>query len=274
MIRRPSAGLVPLDRRIPRPDFAILGVTLLFLTLCGASLMLAGCAGDMSEIYPSPEDFAIHGIDVSKYQGDINWNAVKASGVKFAWIKATEGGDYVDEKFAQNWAEAKAAGVPRGAYHFAYWCRPADQQAAWFVQNVPNDPDALPPVLDVEWNPVSRTCPRHVPREQALAAMQTILDTMEHTYGKKPIIYTSIDFYHDVLDGELTGYQMWVRSVKYYPTVKYGERHWDFWQHTAEAQVPGINGYVDRNAFYGTAQDWQTWLASSNVAEAQNSPSH
>ncbi|MCC2096979.1 MAG: glycosyl hydrolase family 25, partial [Hyphomicrobiales bacterium] len=65
-----------------------------------------------------PNHFPIHGIDVSKYQGDIDWNAVRASGVKFAWIKATEGGDHADERFLQNWNAAKAAGVPRGAYHF------------------------------------------------------------------------------------------------------------------------------------------------------------
>src|SRR5271168_387517 len=132
--------------------------------LFALAIGLAGCGGgrrgggdgifDLDEGLPHPSDYPIHGIDVSKYQGDIDWNAVRASGVKFAWIKATEGGDRVDEKFAQNWAMAKAAGVPRGAYHFAYWCRPADEQAAWFITNVPNDPSALPPVLDVEWNPV------------------------------------------------------------------------------------------------------------------------
>ena len=86
---------------------------------------------------PSPSNYEVSGIDVSKYQGDIDWNSVRAAGVRFAWIKATEGGDRVDEKFAQNWAAAKAAGVPRGAYHFAYWCRPMEEQAAWFTAHVP-----------------------------------------------------------------------------------------------------------------------------------------
>ena len=83
----------------------------------------------------------------------------------------------------------------RGAYHFAYWCRPAEEQAAWFLANVPNDPSALPPVLDVEWNPTSKTCPRKLPREQALADMRTILQAMERAYGKRPVIYTSVDFH-------------------------------------------------------------------------------
>ena len=74
----------------------------------------------------------------------------------------------VDPKFLQNWNGAKNAGVVRGAYHFIYWCRPADEQALWFMLNVPHDPDALPPVLDVEWNSASKTCPHHVARDVAL----------------------------------------------------------------------------------------------------------
>ena len=223
---------------------------------------LAGCASgvDRNDVYPHASDFAIQGIDVSKYQGDVDWTAVYNSGVQFAWIKATEGGDYLDEKFRQNWEMASAAGLRRGAYHFVYWCRPAREQAAWFLANVPNDPLALPPVLDVEWNELSRTCPGHLPREKALAEMQIILDAMEQAYGRKPVIYTSVDFHRDVLQGEFTNYPMWVRSVKTYPTVKYGERRWHFWQHTAQGAVPGIRGYVDRNAFYGSVSDWQTWL--------------
>jgi lysozyme len=72
-----------------------------------------------------PKDYPIHGIDVSKFQGDINWNAVAYSGVKFAWIKATEGGDRADARFQANWEGAKAAGIPHGAYHFVYWVPPA-----------------------------------------------------------------------------------------------------------------------------------------------------
>ena len=92
-------------------------------------ILLAGCAGTaVRDVLPSPGEFEVHGIDVSKYQGDIDWNSVYGSGVKFAWIKATEGGDRVDDKFEQNWTRAKEAGLPRGAYHFAYWCRSGEDQ--------------------------------------------------------------------------------------------------------------------------------------------------
>ncbi|MGA2637254.1 GH25 family lysozyme [Methylocella sp.] len=237
----------------------------LALTLC-----IAGCAGGglSEDPFPSPADYEVHGIDVSKYQGDIDWDSVRASGVQFAWIKATEGGDRVDEKFAQNWASAKAAGIPRGAYHFAYWCRPAEEQAAWFTRNVPNDPDALPPVLDVEWNGQSKTCPKKLPREEAIAQMKVILAAMEQAYGKRPVIYTAIDFHRDVMQGEFNDYAIWVRSVKCNPALKYGDRKWRFWQHTAEGRVAGIKGNVDRNAFNGSAKDWQVWLAGVKVASS------
>lgn len=234
------------------------------LTYLAFALVLAGCAGGEHDLYPSPADFQIHGIDVSKYQGNIDWNAVRNSGVKFVWIKATEGGDYLDEKFAQNWAQAKQAGVPQGAYHFMYWCRPAAEQAQWFIQNVPKDPEALPPVLDVEWNPTSKTCPRPVPADVARTEMKIILEAMERAYGKKPVIYTSVNFYRDVLRGELTDYPMWVRCVKSYPAVIYGRRRWHFWQHSAHAHVPGIRGNVDENAFYGSPREWRAFLAMAS----------
>ena len=90
-------------------------------------------SGDVSSGNLKPKDYPIHGIDVSKFQGDIDWNAVANSGVKFAWIKATEGGD-PDARFQANWEGAKAAGIPHGAYHFIYWCRPPLEEINIFEQ--------------------------------------------------------------------------------------------------------------------------------------------
>jgi lysozyme len=101
-----------------------------------------------------------------------------------------------------------------------------------------------------------------VSRDTALGQMRVILTEMEHYYGKRPVIYTTVDFYHDVLDGgALSEYPIWVRSVKHYPSVKYGDRPWNFWQYTATGRVPGIKGGVDRNAFNGNADQWRAFLA-------------
>ena len=136
----------------------------------------------------------------------------------------------------------RSAGVPRGAYHFVYWCRPAHEQAAWFKRNVPQDPDALPPVLDVEWNGQSVNCPRKVPREQALAMIDVMLREMEAHTGKRPIIYTDITFHKEILEGEFNDYPYWIRSTAAEPHERYNDRRWTFWQFTTTGRVPGIDG--------------------------------
>jgi lysozyme len=243
----------------------------LALALGGA---LSGCGGGAgpldvarlppemtNSVYPKPHDYPIHGIDVSKFQGDIDWNAVANSGVKFAWIKATEGGDRADARFQANWTGAKAAGVPRGAYHFVYWCRPPMEEMAFFEQNAPVEDDALPPVLDVEATPTSPTCHRHLTQQSAIADMKVMLEEMERHYGKRPIIYTTVDFYEAILsDGAFSDYPIWVRSTKHHPAVRYGSRAWAFWQYQSDGRTAGIHGNVDRDVFYGTRKQWEAFL--------------
>jgi len=221
----------------------------------------AGGPGQLADAKPHPgvakaKRLPVHGIDVSRYQGKIDWASVRAAGTDFAFIKATEGGDYIDPRFAENWEGARRAGVMRGAYHFVYWCRPGDQQAEWFRRNVPNEPDALPPVLDVEWNPDSRTCKQKISRPAALQMIRTILHAMEQHTGKRPIIYTDINFHRDILEGELLEYPHWVRSTAAEPEHRYDNRRWTMWQYTTTGRLPGITGDVDRNAFYGSKDDW------------------
>jgi lysozyme len=230
---------------------------------------LTGCGGgggrgplDVAGLnYPSAGDYPIHGIDVSKFQGDIDWNAVANSGVKFAWIKATEGGDRLDQHFEANWTGAKAAGIPRGAYHFVYWCRSPMEEMAFFEQVAPVEGDALPPVLDVEATPTSPTCHRHLTEAGAIADMKVMLEEMERHYGKRPIIYTTVDFYQAILsDGAFMDYPIWVRSTKYRPAVKYGLRPWHFWQYQSDGHVAGIQARVDQDAFFGTNEQWDAFL--------------
>jgi lysozyme len=209
----------------------------------------------------------IQGIDVSYWQGDIDWRKVHAAGIQFAFIKATEGGDYLDPKFLQNWHAAKRAGIARGAYHFIYWCRYASEQAEWFVRHVPRDPDALPPVLDLEWNSHSKTCPHKISRELALKKIKIILEAMERHTGKRPIIYTDPSFHRDVLRGEFKSYHYWLRSVAAEPQKIYGDRSWAFWQFTTTGSVPGVKGKVDRNIYNGSTSDWGRvlkWLEASS----------
>ncbi len=116
----------------------------------------------------------IQGIDVARYQGRIDFAKAREAGTHFVFMKATEGSDYIDPNFRTNWHAAKAAGVPRGAYHFMTWCSLASEQAAWFKANVPADPDALPPVLDLEWNNHS-SCKKKFSREDTLEKIRLML---------------------------------------------------------------------------------------------------
>ena len=235
---------------------------------------LAACAGAGIDYYPTKGDVKPHpgvarakshpiqGIDISKWQGPIDWASVRGSGTQFAFIKATEGGDHVDERFRENWEGAARAGVPRGAYHFVFWCRSAEDQMALFKRSVPNDPSSLPPVLDVEWNGHSQSCPKKLPKSQALPMVKYMLEEMERYTGKRPIIYTDITFHRDVLEDELPDYPHWVRSTAAEPEQRFANRQWMLWQFTSTGRVPGIRGDVDRNAFYGTQAEWASFLST------------
>lgn len=202
----------------------------------------------------------VQGIDVSYWQGNVDWEKIEAAGIRFAYIKATEGADRLDPRFAANWRGAKKAGVARGAYHVMYWCSAASEQASWFTAHVPGDGDTLPPVLDLEWNGHSKTCPHHIARKAAIAKIRVMLAAMEAHTGKRPIIYTDPKFHRDVLEGEFTDYQFWLRSVAAEPDAKYRGRDWTFWQFTTTGRVPGVQGAVDRNSFNGSPADWKRVL--------------
>jgi lysozyme len=208
----------------------------------------------------APWTYAVHGTDVAKYQNEIEWRTVGRGGIRFAFIKATEGGDRVDDYFHANWRAAREAGIPRGAYHFYYFCRPAHEQAEWFIRNVPRDPHALPPVLDMEWNPFSPTCKTRPPAATVQSEMRIFLEMVERHYGRKPIIYTSIDFYEDNRLHEFHGYPWWLRSVSAHPIERYAGRPFLFWQYTGTGVIPGIEGDTDINVFHGTEAQWRQWL--------------
>jgi lysozyme len=118
------------------------------------ALLLAAAAAiwlHASNWHPSLEKFPRQGIDVSHHQGPIAWQELAGQGVSFAYIKATEGGDYKDRRFSDNWNSAKNAGIARGAYHFFTLCRAGADQARNFIDSVPVEIDALPPAVDLEF---------------------------------------------------------------------------------------------------------------------------
>jgi lysozyme len=204
-----------------------------------------------------PEDYSIHGIDVSKYQQVIAWEEVHAMNVRnvslgFAYIKATEGISNADPQFRRNWKKAREAGILRGAYHFFIGSRDGKMQAENFINRVQVEPGDLPPVLDIEQMNGATSIEL---RKEALK----FLATVEEYYGVRPVIYTNVDFYNRVLGSEFDGYPLWV--AHYYqarqPRIKRG---WVLWQHSAEGRVNGIISPVDFNVFNGDSLAFRDFL--------------
>ncbi len=209
----------------------------------------------------APDRYRVHGTDTSRFQTRVDWGLARANGVSFAFIKATEGGDLLDPMFKGNWAAARRAGVRRGAYHFWYHCRPGIAQARWFIRNVPREPGALPPVLDIEWTPFSPTCTRRPPGAEVRREAEAFMDAIERHYGQRPIIYASPDIYRAAELWRIRGAEFWLRSVAGHPSKVYPGQAWTFWQYSGTARIPGIAGAADANVFAGSEQDWANWLA-------------
>lgn len=207
-----------------------------------------------------PDHYTVHGVDVSRWQGDIDWVKLRRQGANFAYIKATEGDDHTDSMFNHNWKAAEKAGIPRGAYHFFYWCSKAELQADWFIRHVPKDKGALPPVIDVEWNSHSRTCKHRPSRAMVLTKMKIFMKKVERHYGQKPIIYTAPDFYADNLKGEFRNHSFWLRSVAAHPKKKYPGRDFAFWQYSGTGLSASHDTQIDLNVFNGSKRSWQRWL--------------
>ncbi len=208
-----------------------------------------------------PSAHPVHGTDISVWQGRIDWPTARENGVNFVFIKATEGGDLMDPAFAANWDGAAAAGVARGAYHYFYHCSPAPAQARWFIAHVPRRADALPPVLDMEWTPQSPTCRNKRPAAEIRADARAYLALVESAYGKRPILYTTVDFFEENALWTLSDVDFWLRSTAGHPSDTYPGQPWLFWQYSGTGTVPGIRGPVDLNAFAGSRSDWANWRA-------------
>lgn len=206
---------------------------------------------------PIPENYQIHGIDVSKYQQQISWDAVKETRhrnvqVGFAFIKATEGVNDIDPYFKKNWDNARQAGIVRGAYHFFVPAKNGKLQVKNFLKMVKLESGDLPPVLDVE-NSFG------LPAPQLRKQVKRWLDTMEKAYGVRPIIYTYVSFYEKYLSGRFDDYPMWVahyfRAER--PRIR---RNWTFWQHSDKGKVNGIISPVDFNVFNGDSAAFRALL--------------
>lgn len=207
----------------------------------------------------------IPGIDVSHYNGVIDWKQVAESGVKFAYIKCTDGAMWSDPMWGKNCFDARKAGIKIGSYHFLRSGATADQITIFLgLQRADDIPDDLPPCLDVE-------LPGSLP---VLECAQRIMDELKRV----PVIYTNLATAESLNPDEMSAYPLWIAEYAggAQPHLPQAWPVWTFWQHTDKGIVPGIpgiagpsnwrSGYrVDLDWFNGDAADFEKFLADSTV---------
>ncbi len=200
-----------------------------------------------------PSGYEIRGIDISHYQGDIDWeqlqNAmIEKCPIRFVMIKATEGASRLDPMFNDNFRNARDYGFIRGAYHFWSNKSSAREQAQFFLKRVHLQKGDLPPVLDVEHKP------KDMSDDDFRREVLTWLHIVEDKYHVKPIIYTYYKFKVNYLGNPVfDDYPYWIAHY-YVDKIEY-KGPWKFWQHTDAGRLPGIKGYVDFNLYNGSYYD-------------------
>ncbi|UOG74775.1 glycoside hydrolase family 25 protein [Hymenobacter tibetensis] len=209
-----------------------------------ASLVSSRLTG--REKSPLLAGYTVHGIDVSSYQGRIDWAEVSRNHVKFAFIKASEGVTLRDSRFQRNWNAARKAGVYCGAYHYFQPTYDGARQANLFTRTVPLAPGDLPPVLDVE----------HTEFHDVAVMRRNVavwLRLVERHYGVRPILYSNYSFYKRYLAGHFDKYPLWLAHYEV-EQPRLPRDKWIIWQHSDESYIPGIRGTVDFNVFQGSFQ--------------------
>jgi lysozyme len=207
----------------------------------------------------------VRGVDVSSYQGIIDWKILSKQDIQFAFIKATEGSCYIDEYFTYNYEQAMKTDLRIGAYHFFSYDSRGSTQADNFIATVPKSKNMLPPVVDIEFYGDKE---KHLPNKVDVTYnLTTMLEMLEKFYGVKPIIYATQKSYKLYISGSYTEYDIWIRNVFFKPSLP-DEREWTFWQYSDKEKLKGYNGsekFIDMNVFKGSQQEFDEYSCISFI---------
>jgi lysozyme len=209
---------------------------------------------------PSKKDYPVRGVDVSSFQGNINWDVLATQDIEFAYIKSSEGSSSVDPKFKYNFEQANKTLLKVGAYHFLSYDTSGLTQAQNFIKNVPKIEGNLPPAIDIEFygdykkNPASK--------EKTDAILKEMLTELEKYYGKKPVIYVTKRAYDLYIKDDFKDYPLWIRGIFTTPKLP-DNRKWTFWQYSSRKRLKGYSGgdkYIDMSVFNGSEQEFSKLL--------------
>lgn len=255
--RRSSSFLPKFMHRYPRWAWWIGGIAIILVYIWAFYYFFVSPTGfRWRALYGDaeyPEGYEIHGIDISHYQGKIDWEQLKNAmiegcPVRFVIIKSTEGASRLDDHFRENFNQVRDYGFIRGVYHFWSNKSSAREQAYYFLDKVHLTEGDLPPVLDIEYKPADKSV------DDFQRDVLTWLHIVEDKYHAKPIIYTYYKFKEKYLSAPVfDDYPYWIAHY-YVDKVQY-QGKWKFWQHTDAGKLPGIKGYVDFNIYNGSFYD-------------------
>ena len=253
-------------RRARRGDLAAMR---LFALLLALALALSGVAywlvvsGRWIVAHPSLDNYPVQGVDVSRHQGAIDWPALAAEGIEFAYIKATEGGDWIDPEFAANWSGADHAGIARGAYHFFTFCRDPEEQAAHALAVAPPEPGTLPMAVDVEY---SGNCSDYGTVDEVRQRLDRFMEIVTDSLGRPPVIYAVFEAYPDFVEDRYLESPVWVQNIWWEPSPP--DRDWTFWQYTVTGRLSGVDAPIDINVFRGSREAFNTFVAGPDTLVA------
>lgn len=245
---------MPKWKKISVAILAAVGV----LMLAGLGLFYAFYNGYILLNRPSSRRFPIRGIDVSHYQGEIDWQVIADNPIEFAFIKATEGSSHVDPKFQYNWEQAQQTDLYVGAYHFFSFDSPAETQLENFTRQVTAFDGMLPPTVDFEFYADKKVNPPDA--EPLREQLQIFLDGLEEYYHLRPVIYATEDTWELYLNGYFDEYPLWIRNVVSEPAI---DGTSTFWQYSNRGRLKGYSGeekYIDLNVFKGSEKEWKRWV--------------
>lgn len=187
----------------------------------------------------------VHGIDLSHYQGEVFWETIGANTkMAYVYLKATEGGDRIDDMYERNINLAHRYGLKVGSYHFY---RPKTEQQKQLenfkTQCLPGEQDLIP-MIDIETKQGLGT-------EEFCDSLMKFLDLVEEAYKQKPLLYTGKNFYNKYLQGKVDEYQLMIAQYTDQEPVLADERDFTLWQYTGKGRIVGVSGYIDKSRFMG-----------------------
>lgn len=229
-------------------------VSIIVLILITSIMLALVYIGEIHLNNPSKKDYPVRGVDVSHYQGEINWEQIANENINFAFIKATEGSQHIDNQFNKNWSEAQKTDLRIGAYHFFSLDSSGAEQAKHFCNNVPIIENMLPPVVDIEPYGDYKDN-NNLDEEAMISGLADYLKNVEDYYSMRPIIYTTEEWYA-ILQEDFSEYDIWIRSVYKKPDSSI---NWTFWQYSNRYRLSGYSGkesYIDMNLFNGSIEEF------------------